>query len=228
MAASDAKLFAIKNQALRVTFPIYDNTGALVPDAAGLDSEISIDGGMFTDCTNEASQIATSSGVYTLDLTSSETNGDTIAILVKTSTTDAKTTVLVIYPTVTSVASLGVNTVSVASGSITATAIATDAIDGDAVAASAVTKIQSGLATSVEVAAVPTATENADVLLDRNIDGGGSGTRTVEEALAFLRNRWAVAGGTLTVYGTDDSTPLWSGAITSDASAQPIVGSNPT
>lgn len=129
MAASDAKLFPTKNTAFRVTFPIYDNTGALVSGAAGLDSEVSIDGGTFTDCTNEATEIATSSGIYYLDLTAGEMNGDTIAILVKTSTTDAKTTVLIFYPVVTTAVQLGVNVVSMAANSVTSSALATSAID---------------------------------------------------------------------------------------------------
>lgn len=98
MAATDATAIPIKNQAYRITFPIYDNDGDLVTAAAALDSEVSKDGGTFADCTNEATEIATSSGVYYLDLTATEMNADTVAIIVKTTTTDAKTTVLVLYP----------------------------------------------------------------------------------------------------------------------------------
>lgn len=98
MASTDATPLPRKNVAYRVTFPIYDNTGSLVTGAAGLDSEVSKDAGTFTDCTNEATEIATSSGVYTLDLTSTEMNADTVAIIVKTSTTNAKTSVIVLYP----------------------------------------------------------------------------------------------------------------------------------
>lgn len=98
MASTDAKPIIKKNTAYRVTFPIYDNTGALVTGAAGLDSEVSKDGGAFADCTNEATEIATSSGIYYLDLTSTEMNADTVALIVKTSTTNAKTSVLIFYP----------------------------------------------------------------------------------------------------------------------------------
>lgn len=98
MAASDAKPFPKKNEAYRVTFPIFDADGDLVSGAADLDSEISKDGGTFADCTNEATEIATSSGIYYLDLTSTEMNADTVAIIVKTSTSGAKTTPLVMYP----------------------------------------------------------------------------------------------------------------------------------
>lgn len=98
MAATDARPVPRKNTAYRVTFPILDADGDLVTGAAGLDSEVSIDAGTFADCTNEATEIATSSGVYYLDLTAAEMNGDTIAVIVKTSTSGAKTTTIVMYP----------------------------------------------------------------------------------------------------------------------------------
>jgi hypothetical protein len=98
MAAGDAQPFPIKNKAFRVMFPILDADGDLVTGAASLDSEISKDQGTFADCTNEATEIATASGVYYLDLTAAEMNADGVAIIVKTGTAGAKTTVLTIYP----------------------------------------------------------------------------------------------------------------------------------
>lgn len=98
MASTDATAIPVKNQAYRITFPIFDADGDLVTGAAGLDSEISKDAGTFTDCTNEATEIATSSGMYYLDLTSTEMNADTVVIIVKTSTTGAKTSPIVLYP----------------------------------------------------------------------------------------------------------------------------------
>lgn len=98
MASTDATPIPIKNQAFRATFPLFDNDGDLVTGAAGLDSEISKDAGTFTDCTNEATEIASNSGMYYLDLTATEMNADTVVIIVKTSTTDAKTTPIVLYP----------------------------------------------------------------------------------------------------------------------------------
>lgn len=96
MAASDARPIPIKNQAYRVTFPIFDADGDLVTGAGSLDSEVSKDGGTFTDCTNEATEIASSSGIYYLDLTSTEMNADTVAIIVKSAS--GKTTPIVLYP----------------------------------------------------------------------------------------------------------------------------------
>lgn len=98
MASTDALPIPRKNVAYRVVFPIWDADGDLVTGAAGLDSEISKDQGTFADCTNEATEIATSSGVYYLDLTSTEMNADCVAIIVKTSTSGAKTTPIILYP----------------------------------------------------------------------------------------------------------------------------------
>lgn len=98
MASGDARPFPKKNVAYRVTFPIFDNDGDLVSGAASLDSEISKDGGTFVDVAAEATEIATTSGMYFLDLTATEMNADTVAIIVKTTTTDAKTTPIVLYP----------------------------------------------------------------------------------------------------------------------------------
>ena len=97
MASTDARLIPYKNAAWRVTFPIFDADGDTVTGATGLDSEISKDGGAFADCTNEATEIG-SSGIYYLDLTSTEMNADTVAIQVKTSSSGAKTTNIVTYP----------------------------------------------------------------------------------------------------------------------------------
>ncbi len=98
MASGDATPFPKKNVAYRVTFPIFDNDGDLVTAAAALDSQISKDGGTFVAVTVEATEIATSSGMYFLDLTATEMNADTVAIIIKTTTTDAKTTPIVLYP----------------------------------------------------------------------------------------------------------------------------------
>jgi hypothetical protein len=67
----------------------------------------------------------------------------------------------------------------------------------------------------------------ADALLNRNINGGGNGTRTVEEALAFLRNKWSLSGTALTVCDTDDSTTLWTATVSTNPSAEPITGTDP-
>lgn len=98
MAATDSRPVPIKNTAFRVYFDLRLNTGALNSGAAGLDSERSLDGATFADCTNEATEVATSSGHYYLDLTSSEMNADCVVVQVKSSTTNAVTRTITLYP----------------------------------------------------------------------------------------------------------------------------------
>ena len=66
----------------------------------------------------------------------------------------------------------------------------------------------------------------ADKILGRSIDGGADGGRTVAQALAFLRNRWTISGGTLIVYATDDSATLWTAAVATSA-GNPVTGIDP-
>lgn len=129
MASTDAKATAYWGVAHRLYFPILDADGDLVTGATGLDSEISKDAGNFADCTNEATEIQ-STGMYYLDLTATEMEADAVVIQVKTTSSGAKTTVLVIYTeqgTRTRKATAGAN------GSITldASASSTDDIYND-------------------------------------------------------------------------------------------------
>lgn len=50
--------------------------------------------------------------------------------------------------------------------------------------------------------------------------------RSPINALRVLRNRITTSGG-LTVYAENDTTAVWTGALTTDASASPIIESNP-
>lgn len=63
-----------------------------------MDSEVSKDAGTFADCTNEATEIATNSGIYYLDLTSTEMNADCVIVKCTWTNTNALPTVLVLYP----------------------------------------------------------------------------------------------------------------------------------
>lgn len=80
-----------------VVFGIRDSAGDLVTGAAGLDSEVSLNGDTFADCTNEATEIG-STGMYYLLLTAAECTADVVAGQVKTSTVGAKTTPFALYP----------------------------------------------------------------------------------------------------------------------------------
>lgn len=157
-----------KNTAITIVFPIYDNDGDLVTAAAALDSEISGDGATFADATNEATEIATGSGIYQLVLTLGEMNFDRIAVITKTSTTDAKTAVNALFTStrqiddvafpltsgnaidVTATGAVGVDfgniegtldAANIGAAAITAAKFAADAINANALAADAVDEI---------------------------------------------------------------------------------------
>jgi hypothetical protein len=74
---------------------------------------------------------------------------------------------------------------------------------------------------------IPTAVQNADALLGRNLAGGSSTGRTVKQALRALRNKVTIVAGTATVYEEDDTTASWTAAITTDDTAEPIVEVDP-
>lgn len=81
-----------------VVFPIFDADGDFVTGATGLDSERSLNGDTFADCTNEATEIATASGQYYLLLTAAELTADVVPVIVKTTSPGAKATPIVLYP----------------------------------------------------------------------------------------------------------------------------------
>lgn len=78
------------------------------------------------------------------------------------------------------------------------------------------------------IADVPTAVENADALLNRDMSAvSDTNARSPLNALRFLRNKWSLAGGTLTVTKENDSTTAWTAAVSTDAAADPVTGSDP-
>jgi len=81
-----------------IVFPILDADGDLVTGATALDSEVSKNADTAADCTNEATEIATSSGLYYLLLTATELTADVVAGITKTSTSGAKTTSWALFP----------------------------------------------------------------------------------------------------------------------------------
>lgn len=56
----------------------------------------------------------------------------------------------------------------------------------------------------------------------------GEAARSPLNALRFLRNKWTTVAGTLTVTKEDDATTAWTSTLTEDATAAPIIGSDPT
>ena len=82
-------------------------------------------------------------------------------------------------------------------------------------------------ATLAAIAALPTATQNADALLNRDMSAVTvTNARSPINALRWLRNKWSNAGGTLTVYKEDDTTTAWT-ATTTTAASDPVDSVDP-
>ena len=76
---------------------------------------------------------------------------------------------------------------------------------------------------------VPTAIENADALLNRDMSAvSDSNARSPLNALRFLRNKWSISGATLTVTKENDSTSAWTATVSTTAGADPVTGNDPT
>jgi hypothetical protein len=81
---------------------------------------------------------------------------------------------------------------------------------------------------AADIAAVPTATENADALLNRDMSAvSDTNDRTLLNAARFIRNKWNVAGTTLTVKKEDDVTTAWTATVSATAGADPVTGNDP-
>lgn len=69
----------------------------------------------------------------------------------------------------------------------------------------------------------------ADAILKRDWTSvTGEASRSVLNALRFLRNKWYIVGATLHVTKEDDATDAWTGALSTQAGADPITGVDPT
>lgn len=240
MAATDAKPVPIKAAAYHAVFPILDADGDLVTGAASLDSEFSENGATFADCASEAAEIATSSGMYGLDLAGTEMDGDVVAVIVKTSTGGAKTTPMVFYPqesgdikvdvqsiagaaVSTTSAQLGVNVVNAAgtawgSGAITAGVIATNAIGADELADGAITAATFA-ASAIDATAIAADAITAAKIADGAIDAAtfAAGAITASAIAADAIGASELADGAITAAtfaaGAIDATAIANGAI---------------
>lgn len=75
---------------------------------------------------------------------------------------------------------------------------------------------------------VPTAIENADALLNRDMSAvSDTNARSPLNALRFLRNKWSISGATLTVTKENDSTSAWTATVSTTAGADPVTGNDP-
>lgn len=135
---------------------------------------------------------------------------------------------------------------AMAANVLTATAIAADAITDAKVAADVTIASVTGAVGSVTgavgsvtgsvgsvVGAVGsviglTPTTIADATLNRDMSAvSDTNARSPLNALRFIRNKWDVAGTTLTVKKEDDITTAWTATVTATAGADPITGNDP-
>lgn len=93
-----------------------------------------------------------------------------------------------------------------------------------------------GSVASVALGGIDTATLSsgalnaiADAILKRDWTGlTGEASRSLLNALRFLRNKWSISGATLTVTKEDDATTAWTATLSTDAAADPVTGSDPS
>jgi hypothetical protein len=76
MAATDSMPVPKKGVAFRLYFTVRDAAGDPVTGFTSPDSEVSLDGAAFADCTNEATFVGHGNGY--IDLTTSEMNADSV------------------------------------------------------------------------------------------------------------------------------------------------------
>ncbi len=109
---------------------------------------------------------------------------------------------------------------------------ATNALMAAITALNNLSSAQAQAATAAALAAypVPTATQNADALLDRNMatgaDTSSETVRTPRQALRFNRNKVDLPNGI--VYKEDDATASHHFVVTTDPTANPVTVINPT
>lgn len=222
MASTDARPVPQKNVAYRLTFPILDADGDLVTGATGLDSEVSKDGGTFADAGAEATEIATSSGMYFLDLTSTEMNADTVAVIVKTSSAGAKTTPIVMYPE--EAGDIRVNLTqwsgaapnALASGRVDASvgAMAADVVTAASIAAGAI-DAATFAAGAIDAAAIANGAIDAATFAAGAIDAAAVAVSGADKILGAVSGT-ADSGSTTTVVDTERTeadTDYWKGAL---------------
>jgi hypothetical protein len=75
---------------------------------------------------------------------------------------------------------------------------------------------------------IPTATQNADALLNRDMSAVSDTTaRSPLNALRLLRNKYSIAAGVMTITKENDTTEAWTTTLTTDPTAEPITASDP-
>lgn len=199
--------------------------------AAG-DTKISKDGGALANLGSNPSHIG--SGVWKFTFTATEMQAAKIFVSVVDSATKAVEDQAILIDTYGHASAehafdLDTATVAISAGGIAASAFAAGAIDNAAIATDAIgaAEIAAGALDS-DAFTANALNSIADALLKRDFSAvTGEAARSALNALRAIRNRWRVAGSTLTVYKEDDATSAWTGATTQTA-GDPVSQVDPT
>jgi hypothetical protein len=248
---NNALPYPVYAQTWTVVFPLLDADGDPISPSSP-DSERSLNGDTFADCTNEATEIATSTGVCYLTLTAAEMTADIVAVRVQS--TGAKTTVLTLYPRKLAVLATGTaqgsndtSDIQLASGDSAVNdyyngCLIVAVIDGTTEA-----RVINDYVGSTKVAEVAPAwntaapdsddtytiympegwqspAASADGVLSRNVSNveASAAEHTLCTVVLAMLEN-SISGGTLTIKRTDGSTTHYTKTLTSDASAEPII-----
>ena len=220
----------IKNSNQRIVFPILDADGDPVTGAAAdtPDSEYSLDGATFVDCSDEIHEIATASGIYYLDILAAECNADCATFQIKTATAGTKTTVLVFYTSAQSLdttdAAVDVAVADLANGTdgLTALKALIDAIPTTAMRGTDSAALASAWTSALATALASYTAARAgylDELKSTNIPAD------LDVVKQVLTGNWTMTGNQLIMYASDGTTPLYTFNLTRDGEATQF---NPT
>lgn len=96
-------------------------------------------------------------------------------------------------------------------------------------AAMTLTSAYDAAKTAAQVSDIPTAVQNADALLKRDMSAvTGEAARSPLNALRFLRNKWTLVSTLLTVTKEDDTATAWTATVGTTAGVNPVTSTDPT
>ena len=219
-----------------IVFAFQDEGGTnpgepVTGDAANITANLRLDGGA-ANAVDDLNPTELEDGYYVFDITQAESNADLILITPASATANVN---VIGVPgavwTTTDVSGVEakIDTVdtNVDAVLVDTNELQTDWTDGgrldliiDAILADTGTD---GVAISATVA-----NAIADALLNRDMSAvSDTNGRSPLNALRLLRNKYSVSGTTLTVTKEDDATSAWTSTLTTDATADPVTGSDP-
>lgn len=199
--------------------------GAIKAVTDKLDTALELDGAVYRYTTNALEQAPTGGSAPTASQIADEVQTRTIAAVTTVNGLAANS---VTAAALAADAGTEIGTAVWASATRTLTALDEDSttLDLDSTIRAAVGLASANLDT--QFGDLPTATENADALLNRDMSAvSDTNARSPLQALRFLRNKWSLSGTTLTVTKEDDATSAWTAVVTTSAGAEPITGSDP-